>query len=390
MISETACAAGMYFFKQSLFQPSTECAEKLKTAAEIAIRDVLKIHSGEHVLIITNPECVVAQISAALYDAALAAGGNPVVLFQPPKSQIDFAEKSVIAAFSAKPAAVISISAGKLGKDEHGIAAPYSCNGKTYDHIFHAHLYGEKSCRSFWSPSITLDSFIRTVPIDYRLLQNRCKIISEILDEAESVQITAAGGTNIEIGLRGRRAMRDDGDFSAPGSGGNLPAGEVFISPENGTARGIIVFDGSISLENKDIIINKPIFCRILDGFITEIDGGDEASALKDTIEFAERNAFEFECLAKLPCGNGGIYAKNAKNIGELGIGLNPEALITGNMLEDEKSFHTCHFAIGENYDGDAPALIHLDGLVRNPTIIARLPNGEERLIEEKGALVIA
>ena len=60
---------------------------------------------------------------------------------------------------------------------------------------------------------------------------------------------------------------------------------------------------------------------------------------------------------------------KNARNIGELGIGLNPAASINGNMLEDEKAFHTCHFAIGQNYDNDAPSLIHLDGVVRNPTI---------------------
>jgi len=76
----------------------------------------------------------------------------------------------------------------------------------------------------------------------------------------------------------------------------------------------------------------------------------------------------------KLPRGSGEIYAKNARNIGELGIGLNPRATISGNMLEDEKAFSTCHFAVGHNYDEDAPALIHLDGLVKNPTITALYP----------------
>jgi leucyl aminopeptidase (aminopeptidase T) len=56
-------------------------------------------------------------------------------------------------------------------------------------------------------------------------------------------------------------------------------------------------------------------------------------------------------------------------------------------MLEDEKAFRTCHFAVGHNYDEDAPALIHLDGLVTKPTITAIMGNGQERIIEEDGNL---
>ena len=58
-------------------------------------------------------------------------------------------------------------------------------------------------------------------------------------------------------------------------------------------------------------------------------------------------------------------------------------------MLEDEKAFHTCHFAIGQNYDEDAPSLIHLDGLVRLPTITAIFADGSQKLIEKDGELVV-
>jgi leucyl aminopeptidase (aminopeptidase T) len=171
------------------------------------------------------------------------------------------------------------------------------------------------------------------------------------------------------------------------GSGGNLPAGETFISPENGTAEGVIVFDGSISLHDRDILINSPIICTVEKGFVREITGGREAYELRDTVTLAERNAVQFEKEGRIPAGFGEVYAKNARNIGELGIGLNPEARISGNMLEDEKAFNTCHFAIGQNYDEDAPSLIHLDGLVKNPTIIAIMPDGDERVIERDGVL---
>ena len=89
-----------------------------------------------------------------------------------------------------------------------------------------------------------------------------------------------------------------------------------------------------------------------------------------------------------MPEGQGEVYKKNARNIGELGIGLNPSARITGNMLEDEKAFHTCHFAVGENYDNDAPSLIHLDGVVREPTITLIDADGKEVKILDNGALI--
>ena len=93
------------------------------------------------------------------------------------------------------------------------------------------------------------------------------------------------------------------------------------------------------------------------------------------------------EAEGRLPPGQGAEYGRNARNLGELGIGLNPAALVTGNMLEDEKVHRTCHVAIGSNYDEDAPALIHLDGLVHRPTIVARLADGSTRVLLEDGEL---
>jgi len=361
--------------------------ERLKEAARIAIEVSLKVRGGEQVLIVTNPKPDVAAISQALYDATVDAGGCPVLMFQPVKPQMSFAEPTVIAAFEAKPDVVISLSDEKMGKDPKGIASPYTHEGVQFDHIFHLRMYGEKNCRSFWSPSTTVESFIRTVPIDYAELQRRCDVIKQILDRAVELRVKAPGGTDIVFGLRGRLAKADDGNFSAPGTGGNLPAGETFVSPENGTARGRICFDGSISVAEGEIIIDTPICCDVEGGFVREISGGKEAARLLETIETGERNARELEKAGKLPAGNGEVYARNARNIGELGIGLNPAARITGKMLEDEKAFRTCHFAIGMNYDDDAPSLIHLDGLVKDPTITAIFEDGTERVIERDGEL---
>jgi leucyl aminopeptidase (aminopeptidase T) len=353
----------------------------LEAAAWVAITDLLKVTEGEQVLIVSNPRPDVAAIAEALYDACFSVGGRPVLLFQPVKTQLDFAEPAVLAAFNAKPEVFISLSEDRLGKDPVGIASPYEHDGVKYDHILNLNIYGEKNCRAFWSPSVTAECFTRTIPIDYAELRYRCVEIKEILDEAAEVRVTAPGGTDMVVGLRGRTAKTDDGNFSTPGAGGNLPAGETYISPENGTSRGRICFDGSISTNEGDIVIKTPIECAVENGFMREISGGEEAGALLRTIEAAERNAVLFEHEGKLPAGGGELYARNARNIGEFGIGLNPEARITGRMLEDEKAFGTCHFAIGLNYDEDAPSLIHLDGLIKDPTITAVLPDGTGKII---------
>jgi len=371
------------------FAPAFEVDSELKAAAAIAVRESLKIAKDERVIIITNPAREVLAISEALYDATLEAGARPTILIQPVKGQMDYTEEAVIAAFESQPDVVLSISAEKMGKDRDGIQTPYEWDGVSYDHVFHYQLHGAKTLRSFWSPSVTIEMFKGTVPIDYGELKDRCRRLSAIIDGSSSIRVTNANGTDLTVGLAGRKAKADDGDFSQPGSGGNLPAGEVFVSPALGSARGVIVYDGSIANTIGDIIIKEPIRCEVEGGFVVKISGGTEARELEATIDEAARSARRMGAEGKLPAEKASAYEKNARSIGELGIGLNPKARVVGNMLEDEKALHTCHFAIGANYDDDAPALIHLDGLVSRPTIVAIAANGKETVIEKEGEILV-
>ncbi len=360
----------------------------LKKAAKVAAESVLGIKKDDSALIITNPETNVYSISIAMYDAIEAMGGKPAVMVQPIKTQLDFAEKSVIGAIAANPDICISLSAEKLGKDEAAIKQNYKLGEKEYDHIFD-YLYRGKRMRAFWSPSVTAKMFAKTVPIDYPRLRKECQAIKSILDRALSVHVTSDKGTDLTIGLKNRLAEMDDGDFRTPGTGGNLPAGEVYISPELRSSQGTIAFDGSISLEKGDLIIKDPIIARIKDNFVTVLEGGDEASILERTLQSGRDNALAMVKSGKLAPSSGDEYARNARNLGELGIGLNRKAEIVGNMLEDEKVYSTCHIAIGANYDDDAKAMIHLDGLIKLPTIIAKLPDGTEIQIMDGGRLAV-
>lgn len=360
----------------------------INSAAEIVARDVLAIKKDEQFLIITNPNTDVLAVSQALYKAAQDLGAESTIIIQDEKNQLNFANKATIASLGANPQVCASVSHNKMGKDKAAIENPFVHEGVEYDSSFHYQREGLKTMRAIWTPGITVDMFVRTAPIDYALLKRRCKAICSILENAETVHITAPAGTDIMVPIKGRTPMSDDGDFTFGGAGGNIPAGEVFISPLPGKSEGTIVFDGSISLNEGDVLVKEPVRVVYKDGFITEITGGKEAELLQASIKDGQERAAEFEKNGTFTAEEAKNRAQNCLGLGELGIGLNPAAEIRGNMLEDEKAFKTCHFAIGSNYDRDAEAMIHLDCVVKNPTIKVIYADGSHAFIEKDGELV--
>jgi len=365
-------------------KPYFRVNEDLLKAAGAAICESLAVKNGEHVLIITNPLKDVYKISQALYVASAKAGASLVLMVQPKKLSFDYAEPAVINAIKTEPEVIISISAERLGKDKEALKNPYKgLDGKPYTHIFDHLLYGLKKIRAFWSPTVTTDMFVRTVPIDYSELRNKCAKVSQLMKDAKEVHVETALGTDISVSIKGRKPRADDGDFRTPGKGGNIPSGEVFISPELGASNGTLVFDGSITLE-ETLVIKEPMKLQVEDGFVTEIDGKTEAKQLSKYVEQAEKKPFEMAKKGELDDTKAKEYSKNARNIGELGIGLNPKAKIVGNVLEDEKVLGTVHFAIGSNYDQDALALIHSDGIIKKPTVTI-----DDKVLMKQGKIMI-
>lgn len=370
------------------FGRSAAIARPLARAAGVAMGEVLAVKRDERVLIITNPNDEVRRISMALYDAAADRRARPTLVFQAPKSQLDFAEDTVIEALKAEPEVIVSISHHKLGKDRAAMKRNYIHKGRSVDHIFNYLLMSKRS-RSFWSPSVTIAMFEKTVPIDYGKLRDSARRLKQLFDRAVAVHITTGLGTDLMMGLRGRKAFTDDGDFSKPGAGGNLPAGEIFVSPELGSGQGTLVFDGCISSDRGVILIKEPIKVTVRNNLVTRIAGGREAKLLRDTLSRARRATRRFGAEGRISKRDLPAYLRNIANLGELGIGLNERAAIVGNMLEDEKVAKTCHVAIGSNYDEDAKALIHLDGLVTRPTMSLIDVRGHRRPVMRKGSLLI-
>ena len=197
-------------------------------------------------------------------------------------------------------------------------------------------------------PGITEEMFIRTLSGDYNEIKDRSLKLAEKLKNVKNIRFTTSLGTDITMNFDGRVFEPDSGIIEGNGFG-NLPGGEVMTGPLEGTSNGVVIVDGVMSGVG---ILSQPIEIMVENGYAVEITGGEEAEKLKGLLD---------------------QFGKEAYNIAELGIGTNHMAKLTGNVLEDEKVFGTVHVALGNNasYGGNVTVGIHLDGIIKNPTLVA-------------------
>lgn len=350
--------------------------EELRRAAKIALTECLAVKEGERVLIVTNLGGDVFDICQEIFRQAEELKAVPVMVVQQDKDNFKMADPAVLDALKGEPEVIVTICRGRIGKDPYGMRIGYvGRDGEKYTHLYDKVLDGDKRSRSFWSPNCTREIFERGVPIDYALLRRNAKALKERIDAGKSVRVTSPAGTDVRFGIDGRRGRYDDGDFTLPGRGGNLPTGEVYVSPANGSAEGIIVFDGTVDLDTHAEMPDVPVRVRYEKGFAVEISGGETARKLESLLDSSAAMAREQGKPEE---------ERNARHLGELGIGLNPNAKMSCNTLEDEKVGGTVHFAIGMNLEHDAHALIHLDCLVLRPDVYV----DDELIIKEGRPLV--
>jgi aminopeptidase len=204
-------------------------------------------------------------------------------------------------------------------------------------------------------PGITEELIRMDYPVDYRKVDVFSRKMLKKFVGVEKVRVTTKLGTDISFSIRGRIFRGShEGLFLKKGVYGNLPAGEIYVAPIEGTANGRIVVDASMAGIGK---LREPIAIEVKKGLAVSISGGKQAAELGEMVS---------------------ALGKTARNIAEFGIGTNPHMKITGEVLGDEKVLGTCHFALGDNlgFGGKTKAKCHLDGVLRKPAIY-----GDGRLI---------
>lgn len=179
---------------------------------------------------------------------------------------------------------------------------------------------------------------------DYNMIMETATELNKKLENVKRIRVVSDMGTDIIFNLQGCKWRMDTGICREPGCSSNLPAGELYIAPKD--ANGIFIVDGSMSGFG---ILDSPLEFTVKNRYVTDIRG-KHAQALNSKLD---------------------IVGEKARNIAEFGIGINPEARLIGNVLEDEKVKGTVHIALGDNsgFGGDVVAGIHLDGIIKKPEL---------------------
>ena len=267
-------------------------------------------------------------IGEALYAVASEVTDDAAVVRYPPGEQ-----------HGAEPPA--PVAAAMAGADV--VLAPTT---KSLSHTRARTDANEAGARVATLPGITEEVFRTGLDADYEAIARVCGEMYEAVAGADELRVTSPQGTDITVEPGDREWRQDTGVVHEAGGMSNLPAGEVFVSPE--TADGRVVVDGTMMPHGR---LEEPVEFTVEDGKVTSIvDDG-----LRESVEAAAAEAGDA-----------------AYNFAEMGIGTNLAVTeLVGSVLLDEKAAGTVHFAIGDDHGigGDVEAPIHQDGILTEPTV---------------------
>jgi aminopeptidase len=203
---------------------------------------------------------------------------------------------------------------------------------------------------------LELEQFIfDAVLLDWDAEAERMRAIADLFDGADEVRVVGPG-TDLTLSLAGRFGVIDDGHV-------NMPGGEVFYSPREDSATGVVEFrEFPAVYYGGEVVGARLVF--------------DSGRIVDASAKFGE----DF-LLRTLDTDEG------ARGLGELGIGCNPRIQrFMKNVGFDEKIDGTVHFALGNSYTingGTNESAIHWD-LVKDLRTDGRL-YADGRLVQENG-----
>lgn len=308
--------------------------------AKTAVQTCLGVKKREVALIITDPER--RNIAEALFAANQDVGAKVMIIQMQPRNRHGEEPPRIIADAMKKADVIFAPTTFSLSHTQARKKASRS------------------GARIASMPGITTDMMSTGgMTADFNKMARTIKRLSKIVKNTKKAHITTEAGTDLKLSLEGRKWIADDtGICHKKGSFTNLPAGEIFIAPKEGTANGTLVIDGAFQEK-----LDTPARIVVKNGVAVDIIRALKVRNILDEV------------------------GKKGRNVAEFGIGMNPAAKIIGNVLEDEKKLGTIHIAFGDNstYGGNVKCGVHIDGIILKPTVVL----DDKKTILDKGELVV-
>lgn len=206
-------------------------------------------------------------------------------------------------------------------------------------------------CRSLYIPPFPIDSLIRIMSINFEEYENYQDRLLQALHGAEKIKLSTEAGTNVSFQVR---EFGGKNTYKAifPSEHGILHLGEIWTAIVEDSTEGVLVYDTCLPMGK----IRSKLILHVSRGRVAEETIVGEPDSVIDGFLKALRRSDE-----------------NARRPGELGIGLNPNAQISGCIMEDESARGTCHIDLGDNtaFGGLNKSNFHGGGIMTFPTIEA-------------------
>ena len=298
----------------------------LERAVNAVIRDCLGVGEGEGVVVVCNP--ATQRLAERLRAEAEGVGAEAVLAVFAEREQHGVEPPETVAAAMLRADVVLAPTVQSLS---HTAARKAATDG---------------GARVATLPGVTEEMLARVMSADMAALRRRGHVVADILNAGSEARITCAKGSDLTLTIEGREAIPDNGELTDPGAFGNLPCGEGFVSPRHDAGGGTLFVDGTIASIG---IPDEPVELRVEDGALVDATGEMGAELLH-------------QLRAAGPDGH---------RVAELGVGTNERAVLTGELLEDEKILGTVHVAFGASagIGGEIQVPVHLDCVVMEPTL---------------------
>lgn len=298
--------------------------DEMRKAIETALTDCLALKEGETFLSIGDEPS--REIGMAFWEIAREKRAESMYVEIVPRSSHAEEPPAPVAAMMAEVKVIVAPTSKSLS---HTRARKAACVA---------------GARVATLPGITKDVLIRGLSADYQAIAERTKILAELITSGRTAHIASDTGTDLTMSLEGMKGLPDTGLVHEPGDFSNLPAGEAFAAPVQGSAEGVLVVDGSMAGVG---VVKEHIKITIRGGEAVEIVGSDQLQQVMEK------------------------YGRDARNVAELGVGTNDKVRLSGSVLEDEKVLGTVHVALGDNstFGGNVSVPVHLDGIIRKPVL---------------------
>ena len=176
---------------------------------------------------------------------------------------------------------------------------------------------------------------------NYAEVQVYATAIERMLNNAIAAEVLFSTGDALYVDLRSRVAKSESGDCSIKGQFINFPSGEGWKAPYEATSEESCKFGESKTEGILPVSYNEEIVKYVIkNNRIVKIIGNSR-KAEEMRIFFSENDT--------------------RRNIAELGIGCNPKAVITGNILEDEKVGLHIAYGMSSHLGGKVKSDVHQD-----------------------------